>query len=83
MQQIPKHFGTYADACEQALIQIEFPLQEDHLLEFFHQQNGGPDAYITMMQDLDKIPVGSDGLITLPYFALVRVHLGKLYFYNI
>lgn len=22
-----------------------------------------------MMQDLDKIPVGSDGLITLPYFA--------------
>ena len=41
MQQIPKHFGTYADACEQALIQIEFPLQEDHLLEFFHQQNKG------------------------------------------
>ena len=34
-------FGTYADACEQALIQIEFPLQEDHLLEFFHQQNKG------------------------------------------
>lgn len=33
------------------------------------EQNGGPDAYITMMQDLDKIPVGSDGLITLPYFA--------------
>ena len=33
------------------------------------EQNGGPDAYITMMQDLDKIPVGSDGLITLPYFC--------------
>lgn len=27
------------------------------------EQNGGPDAYITMMQDLDKIPVGSDTLL--------------------
>lgn len=29
----------------------------------------GIDAYQTMMKDVDKIPPGSDGLITLPYFA--------------
>lgn len=30
---------------------------------------GGPDAYETMMADVDAIAPGSDGLITLPYFA--------------
>ena len=33
------------------------------------EKDGGPDAYNTMMKDLDKIPAGSNGLITLPYFA--------------
>ena len=30
---------------------------------------GGPDAYETMMADVEAIAPGSDGLITLPYFA--------------
>ena len=30
---------------------------------------GGPDAYQTMMEGVAEIPVGSNGLITLPYFA--------------
>lgn len=33
------------------------------------EKNGGPDAYQTMMQGVGEIPPGSDGLITLPYFA--------------
>lgn len=33
------------------------------------EKNGGPDAYETMMQGIDNIAPGSDGLITLPYFA--------------
>ena len=43
----------------------------DHL--FFDalalEKEGGPDAYETMMRDLETIPPGSDGLITLPYIA--------------
>lgn len=30
---------------------------------------GGPDAYQTMLKGVEQIPAGSDGLITLPYFA--------------
>ena len=30
---------------------------------------GGPDAYQTMMEGVESIAPGSDGLITLPYFA--------------
>ena len=30
---------------------------------------GGPDAYVTMMKDVENIAPGSDGLITLPYLA--------------
>ena len=30
---------------------------------------GGPDAYQTMLKGVEEIPVGSGGLITLPYFA--------------
>ena len=33
------------------------------------EQEGGPDAYETMMQGLEDIPVGSDGILTLPYLA--------------
>lgn len=33
------------------------------------EKNGGLDAYQTMMQGVGEIPPGSDGLITLPYFA--------------
>ncbi len=33
------------------------------------EKSGGPDAYETMMKGLEDIPVGSDGLITLPYIA--------------
>lgn len=33
------------------------------------EKNGGPDAYQTMMQGVGEVPPGSDGLITLPYFA--------------
>lgn len=33
------------------------------------EQEGGPEAYQTMMEGVDKITPGSDGLITLPYFA--------------
>lgn len=33
------------------------------------EQNNGINAYESMAKDLDKIPPGSDGLITLPYFA--------------
>ena len=30
---------------------------------------GGPDAYESMMENVEKIAPGSDGLVTLPYFA--------------
>ncbi len=30
---------------------------------------GGPNAYETMMAEIDRIPIGSEGLVTLPYFA--------------
>lgn len=33
------------------------------------ERDGGADAYQTMMEGVEKVPVGSDGLITLPYFA--------------
>lgn len=33
------------------------------------ERAGGPDAYETMMEGIDKIAPGSDGLILLPYFA--------------
>lgn len=33
------------------------------------EKNGGKDAYQTMMEGIDQIAPGSDGLITLPYFA--------------
>lgn len=33
------------------------------------QEQGGRNAYEAMLDRLDKIPAGSDGLITLPYFA--------------
>ena len=33
------------------------------------ERAGGTDAYETMMQGVADIPPGSDGLITLPYFA--------------
>ncbi|MFB6468415.1 FGGY-family carbohydrate kinase [Cytobacillus sp. Hz8] len=33
------------------------------------EKAGGQDAYETMMEGVEDIPVGSDGLITLPYFA--------------
>ena len=33
------------------------------------EKEGGPDAYETMLKGVGEIPPGSDGLITLPYFA--------------
>jgi xylulokinase len=33
------------------------------------ERDGGLDAYQTMMEGVDQIAPGSDGLITLPYFA--------------
>ncbi len=36
---------------------------------FEKEKSGGPDAYQTMMDGIDQISPGSDGLITLPYFA--------------
>ena len=33
------------------------------------EKDGGPDAYQTMMEGVEQIAPGSDGLITLPYFA--------------
>jgi xylulokinase len=33
------------------------------------EQEGGPDAYQTMMEGVEAIPAGSEGLVTLPYFA--------------
>ena len=33
------------------------------------QKNGGNNAYQTMMKGVDEIPAGSEGLITLPYWA--------------
>lgn len=33
------------------------------------EQAGGVNAYAAMMDGADKIPAGSDGLVTLPYFA--------------
>ena len=33
------------------------------------QKNGGNSAYQTMMKGVDEIPAGSEGLITLPYWA--------------
>ncbi len=39
------------------------------------QEAGGRNAYETMLDGLDDIPAGSDGLITLPYFAGERTPL--------
>ncbi len=33
------------------------------------QEEGGPNAYQTMMEGVEDIPPGSEGLITLPYWA--------------
>lgn len=33
------------------------------------EKEGGPDAYESMIKGVEEIPAGSDGLITLPYFA--------------
>lgn len=33
------------------------------------EAQGGPNAYETMMEQIYRIPVGSGGLVTLPYFA--------------
>ena len=33
------------------------------------EQEGGPDAYQTMMEGVEAVPAGSEGLVTLPYFA--------------
>ena len=33
------------------------------------EEAGGPNAYDTMLEGLEDIPIGSDGLITLPYLA--------------
>ena len=33
------------------------------------EENGGPNAFETMMEGIGEIAPGSDGLITLPYFA--------------
>ena len=33
------------------------------------QKAGGPNAYTSMMEGVDKIPAGSEGLVTLPYWA--------------
>jgi xylulokinase len=33
------------------------------------QEQGGRNAYETMLDHMNQIPAGSDGLITLPYFA--------------
>lgn len=43
----------------------------DHLFPDALEQesSGGEDAYQTMMKWVEAIPIGSDGLITLPYFA--------------
>ncbi len=37
------------------------------------EREGGPDAYQTMMDGVDQIAPGSDGLVTLPYFAGERI----------
>lgn len=34
-----------------------------------NQMHGGPNAYTIMQEGADKIPAGSEGLITLPYLA--------------
>lgn len=33
------------------------------------QKQGGSNAYQAMMEDLKEIPIGSEGLVVLPYFA--------------
>ena len=43
------------------------------------EKAGGPDAYITMMKDVAGIAPGSDGLITLPYFAGERTPINDPY----
>lgn len=43
------------------------------------EKSGGPDAYITMMKDITDIAPGSDGLITLPYFAGERTPINDPY----
>lgn len=43
----------------------------DHLFPdaVITEKNGGADAYQTMLKGVEQIPPGSNGLITLPYFA--------------
>lgn len=44
--------------------------RDNIFFDMLRQENeGGSNAYETMLEGLDEIPIGSDGLITLPYFA--------------
>ena len=40
-----------------------------YLDKVHEQEQGGINAYQAMMQDLKEIPIGSEGLVVLPYFA--------------
>ena len=33
------------------------------------EKNGGENAYQAIMNDIKDIPIGSNGIVTLPYFA--------------
>lgn len=42
---------------------------KEEIFDIFTEQKEGKNAFEFLMKDIDKIPPGSDGLITLPYFA--------------
>lgn len=44
--------------------------RDNIFFDMLQQENaGGPNAYAAMLEGIDEIPPGSEGLITLPYFA--------------
>ena len=43
------------------------------------ERDGGRNAYETMMEGADRIPIGSEGLITLPYLAGERTPINDPY----
>ena len=56
--------GTNTSGALTKWIRDTFYLDKVH-----EQEQGGINAYQAMMQDLKEIPIGSEGLVVLPYFA--------------
>lgn len=50
---------------------------KEQIFDIFTEKKGGRNTFEVLMNDIDKIPPGSDGLITLPYFAGERTPINN------